>query len=72
VIRDDSFLVLFNAHGEERTFTLPRAQFGTRWTLELTTDDPAAEAGSAEHDARADVTLAAHSLMLLKRAETDG
>jgi isoamylase len=72
VIRDDSFLVLFNAHGEERTFTLPRAQFGTRWTLELTTDDPAAEAGSAEHDAHAEVTLEAHSLMLLKRAETDG
>jgi isoamylase len=72
VIRDDSFLVLFNAHGEAREFTLPRAQFGTRWTFELSTDAPAAEPGSGEYEARAELTMPAHSLMLLKRTALDG
>ena len=36
---DDSFLILFNAHHEETTFTIPPKRFGTRWELELTTAD---------------------------------
>jgi isoamylase len=36
-VRDDSFLVLFNAHQEPRTFTIPQAAIGTQWRLVLDT-----------------------------------
>jgi isoamylase len=36
-VRDDSFLLLFNAHFEDVTFRLPARRFGTRWEVELTT-----------------------------------
>ena len=36
-MRDDSFLLLFNAHHEEITFRLPARRFGTRWEVELAT-----------------------------------
>ena len=56
-LRDDSYLLLFNGHHEDVTFTLPAARFGARWALELSTADPSAQpeawsaaAGSARHD----------------------
>jgi glycogen operon protein len=36
-VRDDSFLVLFNAHFEDISFRLPARRFGTRWAVELAT-----------------------------------
>ena len=36
-VRDDSFLLLFNAFFEEITFRLPARRFGTRWELVLST-----------------------------------
>ena len=54
---DDSFLVLFNAHGEDRTFTLPRRRFGLNWALELSTADPGAEPGSARFQAQTEVAV---------------
>jgi isoamylase len=71
-IVDESFLVLFNASGEERTMTLPRARLGAAWELELSTADPAAAPGSATYPARAQVPLMARSLLLLKRAPAGG
>jgi glycogen operon protein len=66
-VEDDSFLLLFNAYGEERAFMLPRRRFGAQWALELSTADPAAEAGSAQYGARTEVTVIAHSIVILKR-----
>ena len=37
-ILDESFLLLFNAHHEDVTFTLPNRRFGERWALVLSTD----------------------------------
>ena len=34
-IEDDSFVLLFNAHNEDREFKLPRRRMGARWELEL-------------------------------------
>ncbi|HSP19044.1 MAG TPA: glycogen debranching enzyme GlgX, partial [Myxococcaceae bacterium] len=67
-IVDDSFIVLFNPHHEDRKFTLPRRRFGKEWALELSTADPAREAGSEMFDARAEVPVVAHSVIMLKRA----
>jgi isoamylase len=66
-IEDDSFVVLFNAHHEDRSFTLPRRRFGAQWALELSTAEPDAEAGSARYGARTEVPVISHSIVMLKR-----
>ncbi len=63
-IVDDSFLVLFNAHFEPVTFTLPTRRFGARWSVELATGEGAQEGVIV---GRADVLLQDRSLMLLRR-----
>jgi glycogen operon protein len=67
-IADDSFLLLFNAHGEDRVFMLPPRRFGARWALELSTADPAAEPGSTAYGARTEVPVTSRSIVVLKRA----
>jgi glycogen operon protein len=66
-VQDDSFLVLFNAHHEDVTFTLPTRRFGDRWELEFTTAEPNAEPASLVILARSEVSVTARSVMLLKR-----
>ncbi|MBV9715063.1 MAG: glycogen debranching protein GlgX [Solirubrobacterales bacterium] len=66
-VQDDSFLVLVNAHHEDRTFMLPRRRFGAQWALELSSPDPDAAAGSSNHGARTELTVIAHSIVILKR-----
>ncbi len=65
-IEDDSFIVLVNAHHEDRTFMLPRRRFGAQWTLELATADPAAAAGSASYGARTEIDVTSRSIVILK------
>jgi isoamylase len=67
-IEDDSFLLLFNATGEDHTFTLPRRRFGARWSLELATAAPDAAAGSASYGCRTELLVSARSVTVLKRA----
>jgi glycogen operon protein len=67
-IEDDSFLLLFNAHHEDRTFLLPRRRFGAQWALELSTADPGAPADSVRYGARTEVQVIARSIVVLKRA----
>ncbi|MGI9184379.1 MAG: glycogen debranching protein GlgX [Solirubrobacteraceae bacterium] len=67
-IEDDSFVLLFNAHGEDRPFKLPGPRMGARWALELCTADPGAEAGSASYEAQGLINVTAHSITILKRA----
>ncbi len=66
-IKDDSFLLLFNARGEDREFVLPRKYMGRGWSLELSTADPSAEPGSAYYEPHSPVVVAAHSMLVLKR-----
>ena len=66
-IRDDSFLLLFNAHDEERSLVLPWPRFGAQWDFELSTADPAAEAGSSRFEARSPIPMPARSAIVLKR-----
>jgi glycogen operon protein len=63
-IVDDSFLVLFNAHFEAVTFTLPTRRFGARWSVELATGEGTQEGVIV---GRAEVLLQDRSLMLLRR-----
>ena len=66
-VEDDSFLLLFNAFGEERQFLLPRRRFGARWALELSTAEPYADPGALAYGARTEVPAISRSIVLLKR-----
>jgi glycogen operon protein len=66
-VADDSFLLLFNAHHEDCTFTLPHRRYGARWTLELSTADPDAPQGSSEAKWHEPVSVGARSVLLLRR-----
>jgi glycogen operon protein len=66
-ILDESFLLLFNAHHEDVTFTLPNRRFGARWALVLSTTDPKLEPNTQEVAALEDLVVGARSLVLLRR-----
>jgi glycogen operon protein len=63
-IEDDSYLLLFNAHFEPVTFTLPTRRFGARWELELATCELPEGTSLA---ARTEVPLDDHAVVLLRR-----
>ena len=61
-VRDDCFLVVFNAGDEPITFTLPEEEYGAEWYIEVDTamqPQPATHAGSVA----ADPTTAASSMV---------
>ncbi len=66
-VEDDSFLLLFNAHAEDRQFKLPRRIMAERWELELCTADPRAQPGSAGYSAGELLNVTAHSITILKQ-----
>ena len=66
-VRDDSFLILFNAHHDELTFRLPTRRFGASWELELSTSDPELEPGARVWHARDEVPVESRSIVLLRR-----
>jgi isoamylase len=67
-IEDDSFLLLFNAHHEDMTFTLPARRFGAEWIHELCTYEPALEPDAQRWPSRGEVVVHARSMKLLQRA----
>jgi glycogen operon protein len=67
-LRDESFLVLFNAHHESMTFRMPTRRFGSRWTLELSTAEPDLARDARAWSARAEVNVESRSILLLRRA----
>jgi glycogen operon protein len=66
-IADDSFLVLFNGHHEDVTFTLPARRFGATWTHEFDTADPSLQPDGDRLQSRAEVHVVARSIHLLRR-----
>jgi glycogen operon protein len=69
-ITDDSFLLLFNAHHEPMTFTMPDATYGEAWTVLLDTAAPLFDEASDEpRSAKADGTIHAdpRSVVVLRR-----
>ena len=67
--RDDSFLLLFNAHHETVAFTVPAAKWGTRWATEIDTDTGVIEEDGTEVKAGDEVNVAGRSAVVLRRIE---
>ena len=65
-ISDDSFILLFNAHYEPVSFTLPPRRFAARWTTELNTAEP--KSGGEIVSARGIVPVDSRSLVVLRRS----
>ncbi len=63
-VRDDSFLVLFNAFFDDVTFRLPARRLGLRWKLELKTG----EFGADRLAPGSEVVVESRSLVVLRRA----
>ncbi|MBI4498943.1 MAG: glycogen debranching protein GlgX [Chloroflexi bacterium] len=70
-IIDDSFYLLFNAHYEPLTFTLPPDEWGSWWTVVLDTAEARLlpEEGSRICGAGSDVLVAARSLVVMRGVE---
>ena len=67
-IADDTFYVLFNAHSESVDFTLPPADLGESWMVELSTADPAVGPDDdVRHEAGATLSVPSWSLVVLRR-----
>jgi isoamylase len=67
-VRDDSFLILVNAHSETMNFTLPGPEFGERWEFALdTTRQPAEWAKAGTEKAGDQIEVADRSLAVLRR-----
>src|SRR5581483_2149542 len=62
-VRDDSFLLLFNAFFDDISFRLPARRLGLRWALELATG----RVESERLHPGADVLVEARSLAVLRR-----
>jgi glycogen operon protein len=63
-VRDESFLLLFNAHFEDIAFRLPARRFGTHWEVVLATG----RCESERFVPGADVEVEARSLAVFRRA----
>jgi isoamylase len=68
-VRDDSFLVLFNAHFERLGFTLVDGPWGQRWSKVLDTATPLMGLDQDERDAGDLVELEARSLVVFRRLD---
>ena len=67
-VRDDSFLLVFNAHTDRVTFTVPDAAWGTAWepVIDTAVDRPFDETAT-RLEAGAALEREALSLQVLKR-----
>ncbi|MEU7187125.1 glycogen debranching protein GlgX [Streptomyces sp. NPDC045369] len=67
-ITDDSFLLMFNAHGDDREFTVP-VDHGRQWQAVVDTAHPevVADGGGIKAQAGDHLTLPGRSMMVLQR-----
>jgi isoamylase len=65
-VTDDSFIMIFNAHDGSIDFTLPQAEYGSKWEVVLDTATPQL-AEPALAAAQSTLTVEARSLAVLRR-----
>jgi isoamylase len=67
-ISDDHFLLLFNAHWEPISFTLPPKAFGSNWQVRLDTASAAVDPPEKPRRARSKLPVQGRSLVVLSTA----
>ncbi|MPZ70358.1 MAG: glycogen debranching protein GlgX [Actinobacteria bacterium] len=67
-VADDSFLILFNAHSEVMSFTIPTGDWGEAWEVVIDTRDHQFETAPHTHKAGEKVEVIEHSVVVLRRA----
>jgi isoamylase len=68
-VLDNSFFLLFNAHDESVTFTLPDGKWGKQWSKVIDTATVAAEKKNEVHSAGTQVPAEPRSLVVMRRAD---
>lgn len=69
-IKDDSFVMMFNAHSEEIEFTLPPKFFGNKWQLIIDTTEPTGyPLEDAVVEALGKIVVQPRSTLVLKQIE---
>jgi glycogen operon protein len=68
-VRDDSFLLLINAHSEDVSFALPGPEFGERWEVALDTAEPRTADEREPVKARGRLAVPGRALILLVRRD---
>jgi isoamylase len=68
-IRDDSFLIFFNADADPVEFVVPGAEWGMKWALLVDTANPNAESGSVVLEMLKPATISPRSLAVFVRAD---
>jgi glycogen operon protein len=68
-IVDDSLLLLFSAHHEPITFTVPSGPYAERWDLVLDTNEPLLAAGARTYKAGDEVAMESRSVVVLLSAK---
>ena len=63
-VLDDDFLVIFNAHHEEDSFTLPGAEWGEHWLAEIDTGAVVVDQG--RHEAGSELKVQPRSVIVLR------
>jgi glycogen operon protein len=66
-IVDDTFLIVFHAHSEDRVIQLPRAKWGTSWSRVMDTERGFAPDSRERYGAGAQLAVVARSLWVLRR-----
>ena len=67
-VHDESFYLIFNAHFEDLSFTLPDKRFGRRWQAELRTEQGWCDREET-HAAGDTLDVGARSIVVLRRLE---
>ena len=65
-VKDDNFILMFNAHHEPLDFTVPDVYWGEAWAREMDTDLGWAENGDETFQAGDTITVQARSLKVLR------
>ncbi|HSD86584.1 MAG TPA: glycogen debranching protein GlgX [Kofleriaceae bacterium] len=66
-ILDDTFLIIFHAHPEDRELTLPEQRWGASWVRVFDTGRGFAKNGGEKHAAGSKITVIQRSLWVLRR-----
>ena len=69
-VKDDSFVLMFNAHYEDIEFRIPPQKFGAKWEVLIDTTEPLGyPVGFAPAEAEGTLTVPARSTIVLKQIE---